>query len=71
MLVWGQRQTDAWLAIEFGFVLGNPTADGGFAKVQLVTDLGDAVLLLNDCFGDFGFELRRKWRRACGIFDVR
>ncbi len=43
MLVWGQWQTDAWLAVEFGFVLGDPTADGGFAQVQFVTELGDAV----------------------------
>jgi hypothetical protein len=57
LLVWGQWQTDAWLTVEFGFVLGDPTADGGFAQVQFVTELGDAVLLLNDFFGDFEFEL--------------
>ena len=52
LLVWGQWQTDARLVVEFGFVLGDPTADGGFAQVQFVTELGDAVLLLHDFFGD-------------------
>ena len=42
LLVWGQWQTDARLAVEFGFVLGDPTADGGFAKVQYLTELGSA-----------------------------
>ena len=48
LLVWGRWQTDAWLTVEFGFCTGRPTADGGFARVQFVTELGDAVLLLND-----------------------
>ncbi len=50
LLVWGQWQTDARLVVEFGFVLGDPTADGGFTKVQFVAELGDAVLLLHDFF---------------------
>ena len=70
LLVWGQWQTDAWLTVEFGFVLGDPTADGGF-QVQFVTELGDAVLLLNDFLAtsslNSGGEVATGF---CGMFDV-
>ena len=65
LLMWGQ-----WLAVEFCFVLGNPVADSGFAKVKFVTELGDAVWWVNDflAISSLNSGVKRRW--AGGRFDA-
>lgn len=72
LLTWGQWLANAWLAVEFCFVLGNPAADSGFAEVKFVTELGDAVWWINDFFGNFEFEFGGKtamgwWHVQCPL----